>query len=486
MSAREVAQLSITEVRESRLRSGKRRSTVQEMSDESDHEGLKSQVERLELQLQEKVQELEGLRTKVAEANERLDESRRSSDGKIENLERRLEETMVRGELEMLRAVENLRVEHRSTMDKEAKRMKAWISDLRTGHEREQARLRDKIAELQATRTRGAGVDELARGDSAHGVRTTLDSDRTTGGDSGHSVRTTHERDVPTSVESHVPTTSVEPPVPTSVESRVPTSVPTSVEPPVPTSVPTSVESHVPTSVPTSVEPLVPTSVEPPVPTSVPASVEPRVPTSVEPHVSTTSVGRPVSSAVVLGGKAIASPAVTLSTGLSADAAIFAPTTTPPLTLTPSETHPVMSSSVTSSPVTSSMTVPLLTSGTTTPSVISVPSVAHPTGVMEAMTRLMQVQAEAMAAQAKATVVQHLPPLSRFTGEGTDIADDAFDKWVELFKERAKFAGWGSGDQLYHLKTHLDKTALEVYRILPESSKATAEDAISALRSLVG
>ena len=68
---------------------------------------------------------------------------------------------------------------------------------------------------------------------------------------------------------------------------------------------------------------------------------------------------------------------------------------------------------------------------------------------------------------------------SPFTGEGEDVVEDHFDKWVE---ERAKFAGWGPEDQLYHLKIHLDKTALEIFRNLPDSSKTTAESAIAALK----
>ena len=56
------------------------------------------------------------------------------------------------------------------------------------------------------------------------------------------------------------------------------------------------------------------------------------------------------------------------------------------------------------------------------------------------------------------------------------------NKWVEQFKERTKFAGWGPEDQLYHLKIHLDKITLEIFHNLPDSSKTTAESAIAALK----
>ncbi len=98
---------------------------------------------------------------------------------------------------------------------------------------------------------------------------------------------------------------------------------------------------------------------------------------------------------------------------------------------------------------------------------------------MGVMTRLMKAQTDAMAAQARAAIIQHLP---RFTGEGQDTVDDNFGKWAELFKERAKFSGWGPDDQLYHLKTHLEKSALEAYGNLPDSSKTDVSSAIASLR----
>lgn len=87
-----------------------------------------------------------------------------------------------------------------------------------------------------------------------------------------------------------------------------------------------------------------------------------------------------------------------------------------------------------------------------------------------------------MTAQAKAAALQTLPALSCFTGEGVDISDDGFDKWLEKFQERAKFAGWTENDQLYHFKLLLEKTALETFRMLPDSEKSGIEAAISALR----
>ena len=54
--------------------------------------------------------------------------------------------------------------------------------------------------------------------------------------------------------------------------------------------------------------------------------------------------------------------------------------------------------------------------------------------VVHSITHL-QAQTEAMVAQAKAIAVQSLPALPCFTGEGSDITDDEFEKWLELFRD---------------------------------------------------
>ena len=53
-------------------------------------------------------------------------------------------------------------------------------------------------------------------------------------------------------------------------------------------------------------------------------------------------------------------------------------------------------------------------------------------------------------------------------GEGSDAVEDGFDKWIRKFRERAKFAGWSAADQLYQLELHLDKTALDMFHMLPD------------------
>ena len=57
-----------------------------------------------------------------------------------------------------------------------------------------------------------------------------------------------------------------------------------------------------------------------------------------------------------------------------------------------------------------------------------VEAIADP--VLRTMAKLMQAQTEAMAAQARAVAVQHLPCLPMYSGEDRQITDDGFERWV--------------------------------------------------------
>ncbi len=177
------------------------------------------------------------------------------------------------------------------------------------------------------------------------------------------------------------------------------------------------------------------------------------------------------SSMVAAGGT---SPAITgppsigtgSSGGLSPAAAVFLPT---------------------SSRITSDVTVaPSSVIGTSAGSVDVLPGIHEPTlptgGVMDKFSQLLKAQTEVMTAQVKAAAVQSLPSLTHYTGEGSDATDDEFDRWVERFRERAKFADWTEAEQLYQLKLHLDKLALDVFRMLPDDERKTMDSTLAALR----
>ena len=104
-----------------------------------------------------------------------------------------------------------------------------------------------------------------------------------------------------------------------------------------------------------------------------------------------------------------------------------------------------------------------------------------PTTLVATMTRLLQAQTEAIAAQTQAKAAQHLPPLETFTGEGMETEEKTFDRWIELFEERAKVAGWGPAQQLHQLKFLLDKTALKAFRTFPADDRGDYDRAVAAL-----
>ena len=93
--------------------------------------------------------------------------------------------------------------------------------------------------------------------------------------------------------------------------------------------------------------------------------------------------------------------------------------------------------------------------------------------VTETFSRFLKVQTDAIAAQTKATAVQNLPALATYSGENEDVDGDGFEQWLEMFKERAAFAGWSDSEQLYQLKLHLTRNALEIFRMLPPEEQTT-------------
>ena len=106
----------------------------------------------------------------------------------------------------------------------------------------------------------------------------------------------------------------------------------------------------------------------------------------------------------------------------------------------------------------------------------------EPPTLMQTMTKLLQAQTQAMAAQALATAVHHLPPLLLYTGEKEQAEDEGFDRWLERFEERSALAGWTAEQKLHQLKLLLDKTAREVFRSLPEDERSNYDKATQSLK----
>ena len=101
---------------------------------------------------------------------------------------------------------------------------------------------------------------------------------------------------------------------------------------------------------------------------------------------------------------------------------------------------------------------------------------------MESMAKLLQAQTQMLAAQAQAVTAQGFPPLKRFSGENTSTDDDSFERWLEQLEERARIASWSADQQLYQLKMHLEGTALQVFRMLPDEERSTYNSAVQKLK----
>ena len=178
------------------------------------------------------------------------------------------------------------------------------------------------------------------------------------------------------------------------------------------------------------------------------------------------------------------------------------------------ETHDPVSEPITTTPTTEPETVTVTTEPITVPSVTESVTVTTPAeestrtttvmsstgtgGVMpdglppgdastdhtliQTVTQLLQAQTQAMAAQARVAAAQNLPTLHPFTGEEDLNDDDVFERWLERFEERAKLTGWTEEQKLYQLKSHLAKTALQVFRVLPNSEQSKYDDAVRSLK----
>ena len=104
------------------------------------------------------------------------------------------------------------------------------------------------------------------------------------------------------------------------------------------------------------------------------------------------------------------------------------------------------------------------------------------TSLVATMAKLLKAQTEAIAAQTQAAAAQHLPPLKPFTGEDVQVGEKTFERWLELFEERAKLAGWEPTQQLHQLKLLLDKTALRAFCTFQPADRENYSRATAALQ----
>ena len=69
-----------------------------------------------------------------------------------------------------------------------------------------------------------------------------------------------------------------------------------------------------------------------------------------------------------------------------------------------------------------------------------------------------------------------------FGGDDVHTEDGSFDRWLEQFEDRAKAANWNDNQKLFQLKSHLEKTAAHVVRMMPSEERAKYVSVVSTLR----
>ena len=475
-----------------------------------ENEALKQQLEASRQEVEESQSLAELTNTELQRVKGLLSECQRE----IEGLSKTLEWEQTRGELAQLKALEGLRQEHQLALDRERSlaerergRLEDWIADLKEGFSREKEHLLERIADLERPRSREprpattTGEDLLwsspRRGEPQATPRRSV---------------TTAPLDDPTLSGTEVSgegmssgSTGPDVYIPVSREgaTRVP-AVPIGV-------VDTITEGGALVSVSTEggreLLPVQSTPSTPPLVVNVPAalpSAQPEetgrqpIPSTLHPAMSsarTEGTGiQHVSSSEGSG----AQPATTSSQSRVLPVVLpvqaetqSLPSSSQTTSIAQPPTQPVLSSSAQSAVT--------LTTETTTTMSTSAPAVTarrvvsqtppvsklvdNPTpNVVDTMAKLLQAQVDAMAAQARASAVQHLPALSCYTGEEKDVMDDGFERWLERFEERSKIACWTPEHQLYQLKLHLEGTARDVFRMLPETERDTMAHAVVALK----
>ena len=308
---------------------------------------LEAELSRARHSLAQKDVELDELRSQMEDATREADEAQREAEQRSQALEERLtretESSILRAEVEKLRALEELREEHRRAMERERKLMDDWMQDVKERFRVEKQHLEERISELEAARPRAPS----ASGSSTHAHRSASRSDD---------------------------------PYPTS-------------------------DFH-------------------------------------ELEISELSDGSERESELEDNG-----------------------------TAANNETNHETAQSNPEHPTDPNQSDSDADGGTTEP----------PT-LMQTMTKLLQAQTQAMAAQALATAVHHLPPLPLYTGEKEQAEDEGFDRWLERFEERSALAGWTLEQKLHQLKLLLDKTAREVFRSLPEDERSNYDKATQSLK----
>ena len=507
---------------ESRIRSGRVRMGDSE-DQELDNTDTRREIEKKDRRIKELTETLTATESETETARAVAEEYLKD----LERLRRELDNARVQGELETLRAVNKLHVEHQEAIRREKEqaeaerhKMEAWMAEVRANFEEERSRLQERVHLLERSPLppRGDGEATCRSYDvvADMSVEPPLpDASGAGGGETESKLRreTSTSKDTEESSGEEDSSDEEETEALTIVDARS-----TAKEPVVEVTVPRTGES---TTVPTAVGEMdakksVGSSTSDPehhraertketTPTPVPRVVpaveravrDATIPTTegagdsssrAAMRTTTVSTSTPVVSDRMVTSTATPSTTVTSSTSRSLTVtpstavSSIVSGTTESLTSTPSTSRVSgTTESLRSNPSTTVRST-VATESVTPRTTVSSSLCVKPDTVLETMTKALQAQTEVMAAQARAAVVQQLPPLPFYTGEGRDACEDGFDRWADRFEERSRVAGWTTEQKLCQLKLHLDCTASDVFRMLPGEDSSDFDKALAALR----
>ena len=167
-------------------------------------------------------------------------------------------------------------------------------------------------------------------------------------------------------------------------------------------------------------------------------------------------------------------PLTTVATAAKDTTSSTSTGTTPPTSVTSST-----SSGTTPSTVGTAPTI-VVTATRTTPTAVVTTSDPVTGDTTTMLSRFIEAHSLMLSAHAQAMT---LPPLPMYEGQTTGSDDDAFEKWLQRFEERAKLARWDETVKLCQLKLHLTKTAEQVLRSLTSEQKDSYSNVVSALKA---
>ncbi len=105
-----------------------------------------------------------------------------------------------------------------------------------------------------------------------------------------------------------------------------------------------------------------------------------------------------------------------------------------------------------------------------------------PSSLQSVFQDFLESQAQLLAMQTNALSEQSAPPLLSFTGEDVEAEANSFERWLDMFEERATVLSWTDELKGYHTKQHLAGTALQVFELLPPAKCSSYGQLIESLK----